>query len=280
MFSLLGSVVLETLEVTFIVFAMMVIVDLVNLWTRGKIANFLRRGKEWRQYIITSMIGAMPGCFGAFTNVSLYVHGMISFGALTGAMAAASGDEAFVMLAMFPENALLLFALLFVLGVIIGFVTDRLVAKMKIKTCQDCSEQLIHPLDGGFAHYLKEHIWHHIIKRHIWKTALWTLGALLIVRVGMETWDLSSITSEYKLGLFFLAALIGMIPESGPHLIFVTMFANGLIPFSILFTSSFVQDGHGMLPLLSFSVKDSIMIKVFNLSFGLIIGLVLFILGF
>ena len=264
MFSLLGSVVLETLEVTFIVFAMMVIVDLVNLWTRGKIANFLRRGKEWRQYIITSMIGAMPGCFGA----------------LTGAMAAASGDEAFVMLAMFPENALLLFALLFVLGVIIGFVTDRLVAKMKIKTCQDCSEQLIHPLDGGFAHYLKEHIWHHIIKRHIWKTALWTLGALLIVRVGMETWDLSSITSEYKLGLFFLAALIGMIPESGPHLIFVTMFANGLIPFSILFTSSFVQDGHGMLPLLSFSVKDSIMIKVFNLSFGLIIGLVLFILGF
>ena len=280
MSSVLHSVIIETVQVTFFVFTMMVIVDLVNLWTRGKIIYFLRKGREWRQYVVTSLIGAMPGCFGAFTNVSLYVHGMISFGALTGAMAAASGDEAFVMLAMFPKTALILFALLFLIGIAVGFVTDRIVKKMKIQTCQDCGEQLIHDTHGGFSHYLKEHVWHHIVKRHLWKTALWTFGALIVVRMGMETWDLSSITAEYTLGLFFLGALLGLIPESGPHLIFVTMFANGLIPFSVLFTSSFVQDGHGMLPLLSYSVKDSILVKVFNLSFGLALGLVLYAFGF
>jgi len=72
---------------------------------------------------------------------------------------------------------------------------------------------------------------------------------------------------------------MGVIPESGPHLILVMKYAQGLLPFSILFTASFVQDGHGMLPSLSYSLKDSVLIKVFNLAFGLIAGGALFALG-
>ena len=34
--------------------------------------------------------GATPGCLGAFMNVSLYVHGMISFGAIVGGTIATS----------------------------------------------------------------------------------------------------------------------------------------------------------------------------------------------
>jgi hypothetical protein len=54
------------------------------------------------------------------------------------------------------------------------------------------------------------------------------------------------------------------------------IYDQGLIPFSVLFTSSFVQDGHGMLPLLSYSIKDSAVIKVFNFVFGLAAGSILF----
>jgi hypothetical protein len=57
------------------------------------------------------------------------------------------------------------------------------------------------------------------------------------------------------------------------------MFADGLIPFSVLFTSSFVQDGHGMLPMLAYSVRDSMMVKAFNIVFGLTVGLVLYAVG-
>lgn len=76
-----------------------------------------------------------------------------------------------------------------------------------------------------------------------------------------------------------IGALLGLIPESGPHLIFVMMYAKGLIPFSILLTTSFIQDGHGMLPMLSYSLKDSLMIKAFNLVFGLGVGGTLLALG-
>jgi hypothetical protein len=57
------------------------------------------------------------------------------------------------------------------------------------------------------------------------------------------------------------------------------MFANGLVPFSILLTNSIVQDGHGMLPLFSYSVKDAFIVKMFNLMFAIAIGLPLLIVG-
>lgn len=280
MAELLLKIMGETLQVTVLVLVMMTLVDSVNVWTRGRLASVLKGAGQWRQYFASSLIGATPGCMGAFTNVSLYVHGMISFGALVGAMAAVSGDEAFVMLAMFPRTALLLFGMLFMIGILVGWVTDVIVKKYRIRTCQDCEAQQFHPMREGFKHFLRDHIWLHIVKKHLWKTALWTFSALLIVEIGLQYWDLESLTSQYTLQLLFVGALVGLIPESGPHLIFVSMFANGLIPFSVLFTSSFVQDGHGMLPMLSYSLRDSILIKVFNATFGLAIGILLYALGF
>ena len=47
----------------------------------------------------------------------------------------------------------------------------------------------------------------------------------------------------------------------------------------MLFTASFVQDGHGMLPLLSYSIKDSVLIKIFNLISGVAVGGSLYALG-
>ncbi len=276
---LLMKVLGETLQVTLLVLLMMVVVDVLNVWTRGKIALLLKQGHQWRQYIVSSAIGTVPGCIGGFTNVSLYIHGMISFGALVGSMAATSGDEAFIMLAMFPQTALILFALLFVSGIITGWLVDKFVKKANIQTCQDCPETLYHHEERSFRHYIREHIWKHIIRQHLWKTALWTFGALIIVEFGMHYWHLDTISSQYTFVLLLLGAVIGLIPESGPHLLFVSMFANGLIPFSVLFTSSFVQDGHSMLPMLSYSVKDSFLIKMFNLVFGLGVGLLLYAFG-
>jgi len=100
------------------------------------------------------------------------------------------------------------------------------------------------------------------------------------IRYGMSLVDIKNITLEYTFLLLILGALIGIIPGSGPHLFFVMFFAEGLIPFSVLFTSSVVQDGHAMLPMLSYSVKDSLLIKIFNLFFGVVLGAILFLAGF
>lgn len=331
----------HALMIATFVFAMMVLVDYLNVLSKGGMNKAIQGGKL-RQYSLTSFLGSIPGCLGSFTNVSFYTHGLISFGAIAGGMIATSGDEAFIMIAMFPKQALILFLILFILGIAGGWTTDKLVKIFKIKTHEKCCEELvIHEEEKDlyfgikamktvifkrslililllgtiilmaagvighgegwnwiritfitilsvtffiFAtvpeHYLKKHIWEHIVKKHLLKIFLWSLFAILFVHIGLEYLNLEAFISGNMLWIFIIAALLGVIPESGPHLIIVMMFAQGLIPFSVLLVSSIVQDGHGMLPMLSYSVKDSVLIKIFNLFFGLLIGGAVYLIGF
>lgn len=279
-FNTVIDVLAESVKITSFVMLMMIIIDFINVKTKNRLSHILINGGRWRQYITASVLAAFPGCFGAFAGVSLYIHGMISFGAITELMFAASGDEMFVMLAMFPKTAIIMTAVLFVLGIFIGVFTDFFVKKYKISICSNCHSKLYHTGQEGYRHYFKEHIWEHIVKEHLLRIFIWTFGALLVVETGMKFIDLKSITANYSFIMLILSAFIGLVPESGPHLIFVMLFSKGLIPFSVLFTSSVVQDGHGMLPMLSYSVKDSIRLKIINLIFGLIIGTLFYLLGF
>jgi hypothetical protein len=76
-----------------------------------------------------------------------------------------------------------------------------------------------------------------------------------------------------------IACLVGLIPESGPHMMFVTLFAAGTIPFGILLSSSVVQDGHGMLPLLAESKRSFLFVKMINFAVGLLVGLACYAIG-
>ncbi len=279
MIKILSDVLIDSVSIALFVLLMMVLVDYTNVKTQGRLNALLKDSYKWKQYIVGSFLGTIPGDFGSFAGVSLYMHGIISYGTIAGLMIASAGDEAFVMLAMFPKTAVLLFAVLFVIGIFSGRLIDYTVLKFKIPNSAGCEVVQYHQDEKSYKHYIKEHIWKHIIKKHFWKIFLWTFGALLLIEISKNYLNLESLTTQYIWLVLLLSVLIGIIPESGPHLIFVTMFAQGLIPFSILLASSIVQDGHGMLPMLSFSVKDSISIKIFNVLIGLIIGSVLMLLG-
>lgn len=125
-------------------------------------------------------------------------------------------------------------------------------------------------------HFLISHLWEHVIKQHFLSILLWTFGILLFLQLLLHFVDINAIVTEHHwamLVILLLALLIGIIPESGPHLIFVVMFFNGSIPFSILLANSIVQDGHGALPLLAESRKNFFLMKGINMLVGLIVGL-------
>jgi len=129
-------------------------------------------------------------------------------------------------------------------------------------------------------HFLRDHLWRHVILKHAPRIFAWTLGVLLVVAVLAELVDLDAYVQHNVWSVLVVSGLIGIIPESGPHLIFVTMFADRLIPVSILVASSIVQDGHGMLPLLAESRRDFFWIKGINLAVGLAVGAILLTLGY
>lgn len=333
----------HAIMITGFVFVMMLLIEYINVQSKGVWQQKLTKSK-WHQYLFAGVLGIIPGCLGAFTMVAMYSHRLVSFGALVTTMIATSGDEAFVMFAMFPQKALLLTFIILVVGILAGYITDKIYKPKKAlkkmssnnfplhetSKCE-CFEKdriwinLLYPslyriiigiviilLNVGVAtgmlagdlevwmklsvlllfifalfivltvpnHFIKEHIWEHIVKVHIPRIFLWVVGTLLAMHFLMNYIDVQSWLSSNMIVVLLVAVLIGVIPESGPHLIFVTLFAQGSIPFSILLASSISQDGHGMLPMLAESRRSFLAVKIVNMIFGFIVGLSTFLLGF
>ena len=342
--------------ITGLVMIMMLMIEYVNLHSHGRWFTRLRQNR-FGQVVLGAGLGLIPGCMGGFAAVSMYSHKLLSIGALIAMMIASSGDEAFVMLAMIPKQALLLMGILFVVAVLAGWLVDRCVRPCKGKP-EGCEEgyQIHHEdevhenhpekptlrhmrhasaerialllgvilfivalafgmfehgheetahnqlnifdeywLNLVFAvvslfvvwfiasapeHVVKEHLWEHIIRKHFLSIFLWTFGALLVIQAGLHYFDLETLISNNVPWMILLAVLVGIIPESGPHLLFVTLFATGTVPFSVLLASSISQDGHASLPLLAESKRSFLKAKIINALVAALCGYLCYFIGF
>ncbi len=383
--------------ITGLVMIMMLMIEYINIHSHGKSFRKLKSSPV-RQVVLAALLGLVPGCVGGFAVVSLFTHKLLSFGSLIAMMIASSGDEAFILMALIPGTAIILFITLFVIGVISGIVVDKFHKKeeapfnpehyelhenccgpekeAKIRVfggtvkenlkrpsrerllimggiaifimavvlgllehdhsahapmeavhdhdhihTKECihdenvesdhvahlteadehlhshssfdifSERWINLIFAGLSlltliltakaneHFIKEHLWNHVVRKHLKSIFLWTFGALLIIHFGMQFLHIENWIADNIFLMILIAVAVGLIPESGPHMIFITLFAGGLIPFSVLLASSIVQDGHTALPLLAESKRSFFKAKAINLVIGLTVGVILHLAG-
>ena len=125
------------------------------------------------------------------------------------------------------------------------------------------------------SHFISEHLWNHIIKKHLIKIFIWTFGVLALLGLLSATNLLEGMAAKNggKLLLLLLALLIGLIPQSGPHLAVICLFADGIIPFSTLLANCLLQEGHGGIPLMAESPKAFVRLKCVKLVMAAAIGL-------
>jgi hypothetical protein len=124
-------------------------------------------------------------------------------------------------------------------------------------------------------HFLEEHLWQHVIKVHLPKIFLWTFGVILCLTILNNYVNIHDIIDSRPFIVLLIAILIGLIPQSGPHLIFLILFANGDLPLGIFLANCIVQDGHGALPLLAESRKAFLVSKGIKIAIALVLGSVL-----
>ncbi len=380
------NTILEALKnsvlITGLVMIMMMLIEYVNIHSHGKSFRNLRKSPI-KQVFVAASLGLIPGCVGGFAVVSLYTHKLLSFGSLVAMMIASSGDEAFVLLALIPRTAIILFIVLFVIGITAGIIIDKVYKKevapfepehyeihenccsthkheerpifgsgiranftklsreraiimtgiaifiiavavgllehdhnhhqapdVPAALCDDAShnhgevttmhehthfdifsERWINLVFAGVSllilfltakaneHFIKEHLWEHVVKKHFRSIFLWTSGALLVIHFGMQFLHIEEWIAQNMYIMILLAVVIGLVPESGPHMIFITLFAGGFIPFSVLLASSISQDGHTALPLLAESKGSFIKAKIINMVIGLTVGVLLHLAG-
>ena len=335
--------------ITGMVVIMMMMIESLNIGSSGRFFARLQ-GSKFGKIVLSALLGWIPGCMGGFASVSLYSHGMISFGALVAMLIATAGDESFVMLTLFPGKALLISAVCLFTGILAGVIIDYLGPKLGVKpyalkTCghmelhdEDrqhdhgvispgrgkrhftwkrvillagialyiaalASGMLEHEHEGsethglnlisedwmnllfacmsvimllgaafGTDHFVENHMWNHVVARHAVKIFAWTFGVLILLGFVTGIIDISAWISANTPLMILLATLIGIIPESGPHMVFVTLFATGVVPFPVLIASCISQDGHASLPLLAESKGAFLRAKAINCAVALIVG--------
>jgi hypothetical protein len=128
-------------------------------------------------------------------------------------------------------------------------------------------------------HFLGEHLYEHVLRQHVPKVFLWTVGALGAMAVLARYVSVERLIGDNHWSVLGVATLMGIIPESGPHLVFTTLYAEGALPFSVLVANTVVQDGHGMLPMLAHSRRDFVIVKAICLAAGAMIGVGMMALG-
>jgi len=328
----------EGVMITGFVLVMMLIIDYLNVQSRGLWSNYLKSNR-WFQVVLSTFLGIVPGCLGTYTVVSLFSHRLVNFASLVAVMIATSGDEAFIMLALIPGTFLKITLLIFGIALVTGFL---ILLFPKIAAFQPFPEErkfsihgkenecvciesgwfsdrfghlsliralfisgilallvlvatgLIGPESWNWIritllfvfiitlfivssvpdHFLSDHLWKHVIKKHFLRIFLWSFLTLFVLHLLEGQLNVQDWIQTHIQYVFLLALLIGLIPESGPHMVFISLFISGTIPFSILLVNSIVQDGHGSLPLLAESGRSFIYMKGINLAVGLIVGLI------
>jgi hypothetical protein len=297
MISVLLKALAEAVSICLLVMIMMTLIELFNVTTKGRVFNGLERHPRG-QIVIAALLGLIPGCMGGFAGVSLYSHRMIGFGALLAMLTATTGDETFLMLSMFPGKAVQIYAGLFCLALVTGFTADAVTRALNGKAVPPSLDgdlnaddnYELHTCDcdghghgenreeGGWkheaVHFLKEHVWGHVIKRHLPSIFLWTFGVLAVFGILSMYIDIGTWIQGNTALMIFIAVLVGLIPESGPHMIFITMFASGVLPFPVLLANTITQDGHACLPLLAENRKSFICAKAIKACIALAAGFI------
>jgi energy-coupling factor transporter transmembrane protein EcfT len=167
-----------------------------------------------------------------------------------------------------------------VLGVILSILWTYLNKKVVINHSHEEMEHKLFSIKETFIHTASETAF----------VITWVFIALLaynlsILLLGSGDYGLGETKIEaVMLGVGILSivigSLIGIIPGCGPQIIFVSLFARGMIPFSALVANAISQDGDALFPLLVMNRKSAFWASFINTIAGLAVGLILYYFGF
>ena len=275
----------ESVSITLLVLLLMALVESVNISSSGCLFKKLHNHPV-AEVALACLLGAIPGCAGGFVVVSMFTHRLLSFGALMGGMISTFGDEALFLMAQSPKYALLLTGILYVIGFVVGLILLK-VPENKVVDFGDHdfviheehqhrhTDHEEHHWRERIVHFLRGHLWEHVIKKHALTLFLYAFGTLIVLGIINQFIDLQTIMETKawtKWLLLLIAVTVGFLPVSGPHLIFVMLFLQGSIPFSILLANSIAQNGHAGIPLMAQSRRNLLVVKGITMALGLLVG--------
>lgn len=266
---------LDTIKLLPYLLVTFIILEFVEHKLNKKNEKVLQKNKKFGP-LFGGLLGALPQCGFSTMASSLFASRVITMGTVIAAFLATSDEMLPIMLG---ENVNILTILKIIgfkvlVGVIIGFMVD-LIYKRKLDKEQDEIKELC---EHEHCHCNEEGILISSIK-HTLKIGLFILIANLLIGiviyyVGEE--NLSNLLLNKNILTYFIACIIGLIPNCASSVIITELYLSGLITIGTLFSGLLTGSGLGILLLFKSNknVKENLTILGIIYGVGVLVGLI------
>lgn len=225
--------------------------------------------------IFGGILGALPQCGFSTMASSLFSNRVITIGTLIAVYLSTSDEMLPIMISQNVSIFVLLRIILFklVVGIIVGFIIDIIIKRKKdhLEIHDRCEEDNCSCKEDGIV----------IASiKHTLKISLFILLAnliigLIIFEVGED--KLSSLLLNKNIFKYFIASLIGLIPNCASSVIITELYLSKIITIGTLMSGLLTGSGMGILVLFrtNKNIKENLFILGVIYFIGVILGLII-----
>ena len=265
---------LDTLKVLPFLLVTFILLELLEHKMSKKSEKVLAKTKKGGP-VIGGILGALPQCGFSSMAANLFSGRVITMGTLI-AVFLSTSDEMLPIMISEKVNVLLVLKIIgfkVLVGIIIGFIIDLLYRKKREEhehihdLCEhdhcDCEH------DGIFLASVK-----HTIKIGLFILIANLLINLIIFKVG-ET-NLSKLLLHHNILTYFLASIIGLIPNCAGSVIITELYLSKLISVGTMLSGLLTGSGLGILLLFrtNKNIKENLTILTIIYFIGVFVGII------
>jgi len=268
---------IDTLKLLPYLLITFIILELLEHKLSKKNEKILKNNKKVGP-VVGGILGALPQCGFSAMASNLFSSRVITVGTLVAIFLSTSDEMLPIMLSEQTDILVLLRIIGFkvLIGIIVGFIVDFVYRNKEVK--EEIEEEHIHEMcEEDHCHCEEDGIILSSIK-HTIKIGLFILIAnlvinLIIFKVGED--NLGNILLHRNILTYFLASLIGLIPNCAASVIITELYLSGLITAGNLFAGLLTGSGLGLLLLFrtNKNLKENIQILSIIYFVGVLVGI-------
>ena len=267
---------LDTVKLLPYLFITFIVLELLEHKLSHKSKKILSKNRKIGP-IIGGLLGGLPQCGFSAMAANLFSSRVITTGTLV-AIFLSTSDEMLPIMLSEKTDILLLLKIIgskVLIGIIIGFIVDFILRRKEENSLDNISEMC----ENDHCHCDEDGIIVSSIK-HTIKIGLFILIAnllinLIIFKIGED--NISDLLIDKKILTYFLASLIGLIPNCASSVIITELYLSGLITIGTLFAGLLTGCGLGLLLLFKTNknLKENIGILSIIYCVGVIVGMII-----
>ena len=265
---------IDTLKLLPYLLVTFLILELLEHKLSKKSSNLLSKNKKIGP-VIGGVLGGLPQCGFSAMAASLFSSRVITMGTIIAIFLSTSDEMLPIMLSEQVDITIVLKIIGFkvLVGIIIGFIVDLIYRKKEEKNNikEICEHDHCHcDKDGVIISSIK-----HTLKIGLFILIANIIIGLIIFYVGED--NFKEVLLNKNIFTYFLASLIGLIPNCAPSVIMTELYLSNMITIGTLLSGLLTGSGLGILLLFKSNknLKENLTILSIIYSIGVILGIII-----